>query len=194
MDHRKIVKMTASMLLLMNASQQSITTFADHLDSGQMTEELVNSTIEEPTENNLMETAENEAMDEQQTSETPESPATAPSEVPTEPTTETTPDGNAELEQSTVDSTVPTTVEQDVTDVSSEPVIPDPNAKTEDVEIQATEDQLASGVFGSSPWRIDQEGILYIDAGTLGETTSAARAPWFPHRSLIKKLFLLDPW
>lgn len=35
MDHRKIVKMTASMLLLMNASQQSITTFADHLDSGQ---------------------------------------------------------------------------------------------------------------------------------------------------------------
>ena len=97
-----------------------------------------------------METAENEAMDEQQTSETPESPATAPSEVPTEPTTETTPDGNAELRQSTVDSTVPTTVEQEVTDVSSEPVIPDPNAKTECFEIQGTEDQLASGV-GSSP-------------------------------------------
>ncbi|MBE6171240.1 MAG: BspA family leucine-rich repeat surface protein [Enterococcus faecium] len=193
MDHRKIVKMTASMLLLMNASQQSITTFADHLDSGQMTEELVNSTIEEPTENSLMETAENEAMDEQQTSETPESPAIAPSEVPTESTTETTPDGNAELEQSTVDSTVPTTVEQEVTDVSSEPVIPDPNAKTECFEIQGTEDQLASGVFGSSPWRIDQEGVLYIDAGTLGETTSAARAPWFPHRSLIKKIVLTGP-
>lgn len=193
MDHRKIVKVTASMLLLMNASQQSIMTFADHLDSGQMTEELVSSTIEEPTENSVMETAENEAMDEQQISEIPESSATVPSEAPTEPTTETTADVNAEVEQSTGDSTIPTTVEQEVMDISSDPVIPDPNAKTECFEIQGTEDQLASGVFGSSPWRIDQEGVLYIDAGTLGETTSAARAPWFPHRSLIKKVVLTGP-
>lgn len=193
MDHRKIVKVTASMLLLMNASQQSIMTFADHLDSGQMTEELVSSTIEEPTENSVMETAENEAMDEQQISESPESSATVPSEAPTEPTTETTADVNAEVEQSTGDSTIPTTVEQEVTDISSDPVIPDPNAKTECFEIQGTEDQLASGVFGSSLWRIDQEGVLYIDAGILGETTSAARAPWFPHRSLIKKVVLTGP-
>lgn len=194
MDHRKIVKMTASMLLLMNASQQSITTFADHLDSGQMTEEVAISTLEEQAEDVTMEAIKSEETKEQQETEILESSVSVPSEPPTEPTMEATTDVTTVTEQSTTDSTVASTVGEEVTKAASEPVIPDPDARTV-CEIQEVDDQVDSGIFGTSQWRIDQEGILYIDAGTLGETTSAARAPWFPHRSLIsKKLFLLDPW
>ncbi|MBO1299859.1 MULTISPECIES: bacterial Ig-like domain-containing protein [unclassified Enterococcus] len=190
MDHRKILKVTASMLLLMNASQQSIITFADHLDSGQMTEEVASPTIEDQTEDVTMEVAESEEPEKQE-SESPESSATVPSEVPTEPTTEVTQEVKTEAEQATVDSTIAPAVEE-VTAPSNEPVIPDPNARTV-CEIQGVEDQVISGVFGTSQWRIDQEGVLYIDSGTLGETTMAARAPWFSNRSLIKKIVFTGP-
>lgn len=188
MDHRKILKVTASMLLLMNVSQQSILTFADHLDSGQITEEVASSSLEEQAEDITMEATESEEMKEQQATELQESSSSVPSEIPTEPTTEATTDVTTETEQSTTDSTV----EEEVTEASNEAVNPDPDARTV-CEIQEVDDQVVSGVFGTSQWRIDQEGILYIDSGTLGETTMAARAPWFSNRSLIKKVIFTGP-
>lgn len=145
MDHRKILKVTASMLLLMNVSQQSILTFADHLDSGQITEEVASSSLEEQAEDITMEATESEEMKEQQATELQESSSSVPSEIPTEPTTEATTDVTTETEQSTTDSTV----EEEVTEASNEAVNPDPDARTV-CEIQEVDDQVVSGVFGTS--------------------------------------------
>lgn len=192
MDHRKILKVTASMLLLMNASQPSVLTFADYLGNDQGTEEVIRSTVEEPTESINTETTEDDTTTDSLEDGLLDSTPSAPIEVTTETTTDATASESSDKsgsEEATVTSDdTGTMVEETVSDMSQEAVIPDPNTRTECDEIQQTAEEGLSGLFGSSTWRIDQEGVLYIDAGTLGETTMDARAPWFPHRSLIKKI------
>lgn len=64
--------------------------------------------------------------------------------------------------------------------------------KTESTDI-AKDTDLASGTYGTSPWRIDVQGVLYIDGGELGEATMSVRAPWYIYRSSITKIIFTAP-
>ncbi len=60
-------------------------------------------------------------------------------------------------------------------------------------ELKASTTDLASGTYGTSPWRIDDQGVLYISGGELGEATMNVRAPWYSHRSSINKIVFTAP-
>lgn len=62
-----------------------------------------------------------------------------------------------------------------------------------DTGMTAMGTDLASGTYGTSPWRVDAQGVLYIDGGELGEATRDVRAPWYIYRSSITKIVFLAP-
>ncbi|OTP12587.1 hypothetical protein A5844_000820 [Enterococcus sp. 10A9_DIV0425] len=88
--------------------------------------------------------------------------------------------------------------EKEVTEDDTKGNIPDPSERTECFELNgpaaiSESDDIANGIFGTSPWRIDQHGVLYIGEGTLDATTMDARAPWFTQRSVIQKIVFTGP-
>ena len=65
-------------------------------------------------------------------------------------------------------------------------------------EESITSDDIASGSFGTSAWRIDSNGTLYIGAGEFSDTPlnpngSTSSSPWFQWRSQIKSIHLDGP-
>ncbi|MBC1722879.1 BspA family leucine-rich repeat surface protein [Listeria seeligeri] len=57
------------------------------------------------------------------------------------------------------------------------------SAKFKDQEACA---DIATGVFGTSEWRIDSEGTLHIGEGVFAK--SSAQSPWSIHSKVIKKI------
>lgn len=53
-------------------------------------------------------------------------------------------------------------------------------------------DDLASGTFGTCDWRIDSNGTLYIGAGELGESNISAR-PWTSYSPNINNIIIEGP-
>lgn len=125
-----------------------------------------------------------------------------PEKIPEEATT--TPLEPVEpSEESPVDETIDIPIAEEVTESSPpENVLMDEQEKTaiNEQKEKATEStdiakdtDLASGTYGTSPWRIDAQGVLYIDGGELGEATMSVRAPWYIYRSSITKIIFTAP-
>lgn len=89
-----------------------------------------------------------------------------------------------------VDETSPSKNEQETT-----PTIEQKEKAEEptDTGMTAMSTDLASGIYGTSPWRIDVQGVLYIDGGELGEATMSVRTPWYIHRASITKIVFTAP-
>ncbi|CAK20202.1 hypothetical protein WJ048_03995 [Listeria welshimeri] len=51
-----------------------------------------------------------------------------------------------------------------------------------------TNDDIASGTFGSAPWRIDQSGTLHIESGVFDYHGSTYPSPWIGWSSDIQKI------
>ncbi|MGL4481886.1 MAG: MucBP domain-containing protein [Lactococcus garvieae] len=54
---------------------------------------------------------------------------------------------------------------------------------SENAEVQADSNDIASGTFGTAPWRIDSSGVLHIGAGTFSDTpvnqNGLRLSPWY---------------
>ncbi|WP_276414676.1 MucBP domain-containing protein, partial [Lactococcus garvieae] len=61
-------------------------------------------------------------------------------------------------------------------------------ASPENVEVQASSSDIASGVFGTAPWRIDSSGVLHIGTGQFSNTTDKVSSPWNDHQKQINEI------
>lgn len=54
---------------------------------------------------------------------------------------------------------------------------------SENVEVQADSNDIASGTFGTAPWRVDSSGVLHIGSGTFSDTpvnqNGLRMSPWY---------------
>ncbi|EOT36061.1 bacterial Ig-like domain-containing protein [Enterococcus durans] len=181
-------------LALMLAGNTFISTAANHYAEEVAEQEMSVPQDEEKKDDGKIDntvTSSPENNEEQLPEKIPEEATTTPLE-PVEPS-----------EESPVDETIDIPIAEEVTESSPpENVLMDEQEKTaiNEQKEKATEStdiakdtDLASGTYGTSPWRIDAQGVLYIDGGELGEATMSVRAPWYIYRSSITKIIFTAP-
>lgn len=77
---------------------------------------------------------------------------------------------------------------------TSEPII-NPSPKSNEPETKLDSDDLAVGVLGSCPWRLDAAGTLHIQGGEIREDQfdGIYRSPWFSYNDQILNVIVEGP-